>query len=156
MSEALVERMITGMCRFIVDVYDLSDILTSNLDDNVITHGQRHEGTEQTYGSEAQIGLMRRMNSALQEDAWDRERILEIDHELESAARGPLFYNLIVILYKEWSRRWIAEHEWSDSDVDADSGDDEVVQNGLPHAHAFAMSAGADMRALLNKLHQCV
>ena len=175
MTEALVERMIDDICRFNSSLKDLFEMLNTNLDDvdEVIVHGHRNGTTAAVYGSEAQIGLMRRMWDAIQEEAIDRDTIFRIREEVEAktAGEGPLFFRLMVKVYTWWVQRWSEENpgdsgseggvdvEWeqenpgdssSEGDVDVEEDDEDMPDIHVPRKRVTR--AGASMGDLLNKL----
>ena len=88
------------------------------------------------------------MHTALQGDTQDRATILAIDEAVESAGRGPVFYNVIVTIYEAWSRELREENESRESDdgsMDEGSADEPVSAEA-------AMCAGVDVGALLTGL----
>ena len=124
--------------------------------------------TDEVYGSGAQIDLMRRMWQVVQVRPWVRQDVEDMDDEVEyseNEGRGPLFFRLIVIIYKQWSAKWKDEDDESgsedggDDDAFPDDGEDdedmmmgeveEVQVPGPGDAHVFPMAGGADMKALL-------
>ncbi len=159
MTEALVEKMIDNICKFNSSFEDLFDMLQTNLDDadGVIVNGQRHETTATVYGSEDQIGLMKRMWDVIQQEPTERDTILQIGADAEAAGEGPLFFRVMVIVYKWWIFRWSEENAVAPDDGDTDDGDSDDgdwldTPGAMPHEDAFAMTGGADMGALLSKL----
>jgi hypothetical protein len=169
-TEALVERMIESTCRYEMGVTELFNMLQVNIDqdDGVILNGELNATSAEVYGSDAQIAWMRRMWDVVQVRPWDRQDVEDMDDEVEygeeNEGPGPLFFRLIVIIYKEWSRKWKLEDDESGSEDggDDDGGDDEddegdyademedvdeVQESG--NAHVWPMSGGADMKALL-------
>jgi hypothetical protein len=168
-TEYLVERMIESTCRDEMGVTELFSMLQYNIDqdDGVILDGSPNETSAEVYGSDAQIARMRRMWDVVQVRPWVRQDVEDMDDQVEYAEEnegpGPLFFRLIVIIYKEWSKKWKLEDDESGSEDggDDDGGDDEddeeyademedveeVQEPG--NAHAWPMSGGADMQALL-------
>ena len=178
MTEVLVRNMIDCICRFELGLESLFSTLQTNLDgeDEVITAGARNDETQAVYGSEEQIALMKSIWDALQDANLNLEMIQAIDAQLgllginalpgplplysgTEALPGPLFFDLIVIIYRYWSRRWKDENAPSDDD-DGDDADDLGMHEGedetAPTWRVTPMSAGADMRALLKGLRDCV
>ena len=179
MTEVLVRNMIDCICRFELGLESLFSTLQTNLDgeDEVITAGARNDETQAVYGSEQQIALMKSIWDALQDANLNLEMIQAIDAQLgllgihalpvtlplhlgTEAFPGPLFFDLIVIIYRHWSRRWKDENASSDDD-DGDDADDLGMHEGedeitAPTWRVTPMSAGADMRALLKGLRDCV
>ena len=157
MTEALVERMIDDICEFRSSRDDLFEMLNTNLDDvdNVIVDGERDGTKETVYGSEAQIGLMKRMWYAIQEENIDRDTIFRIREEVEAetAGEGPLFFRLMVTVYRWWVARWEQENPGdssSEGDVDVEEDDEDMPDIHVPREKVTR--AGASMGALLNKL----
>ena len=182
MTEVLVRNMIDCICRFELGLESLFSALQTNLDDDVITAGVTNGAagvtngaTQAVYGSEQQIALMRSIWEALQDADLNLEMIQAIDAQLgllgihalpgpldlgTQALPGPLFFDLIVIIYRHWSQRWKDENAPSDDD-DGDDADDLGMHEGedeitAPTWLVTPMSAGADMRALLKGLRDCV
>ena len=179
MTEVLVRNMIDGICRHELGLESLFETLQANLDDDVITAGARNDETQAVYGSEQQIALMKSIWDALQDVNLNLEMIQAIDAQLvllgihalpvlpvplplyvgTEELPGPLFFDLIVIIYRYWSRRWKDENASSDDD-DGDDADDLGMHEGedetAPTWRVTPMSAGADMRALLKGLRDCV
>ena len=175
MTEVLVRNMIDGICRHELGLESLFSTLQANLDYDVITSGFTNDETQAVYGSEEQIALMKSIWDALQDENLNLEMIQAIDAQLgllgihalpvpvylgTEALPGPLFFDLIVIIYRHWSRRWKDENAPSDDDdgddaddSDMDEGEDEIT---APTCRVTPMSAGADMRALLKGLRDCV
>ena len=178
MTEAVVEGMMRRICRWQSSLTDMFGILTQELDHVVIMNNVRDDTTADVYGSEDQIALMRRIYETLQEDPWDQVSVLARDAEVAEAGRGPLFFNLMVIIYKHWSARWKGEDEpdsdgeddddddmsepsedEDDDDVSEhseDEDDDDMTEAGVSHRHEFPMRAGVDMGAMLNQLQELV
>ena len=175
MTEVLVRNMIDGICTHELGLESLFETLQANLDDDVITADLTNDETQAVYGSEEQIALMKSIWDALQDANLNLEMIQAIDAQLgllgihalpvpvylgTEALPGPLFFDLIVIIYRHWSRRWKDENASSDDDdgddaddSDMDEGEDEIT---APTWRVTPMSAGADMRALLKGLRDCV
>ena len=135
--------------------------------------GERDGTKEAVYGSEAQIGLMRRMWYAIQEVPTDRDTIFQIREEAEAktAGEGPLFFRLMVKVYTWWVQRWSEENpgdsvseggvdvEWeqenpgdssSEGDVDVEEDDEDMPDIHVPLKRVTR--AGASMGDLMNKL----
>jgi hypothetical protein len=169
-TEVLVERMIESTSTNEVGVTELFHMLQHNIDQNdgVILNGELDATAAEVYGNGAQIDLMRRMWQVAQEQPWVRQDVEDLDDEVEvteNEGRGPLFYRLIVMIYKEWSKKWKLEDDESGSEDGGgdDGGDDEeddeedeayemedveeVQVSG--NAHVLPMAGGADMQALL-------
>ena len=184
MTEVLVRNMIDYICRHELGLESLFETLQANLDDDVITAGARNDETQAVYGNEQQIALMKSIWDALQDVNLNLEMIQAIDAQLgllgihalpvlplplplyvgTEELQGPLFFDLIVIIYLYWSRRWKDAPSSSSSDADDDDGDDaddSDMDEGedeitAPTWLVTPMSAGADMRALLKGLRDCV
>jgi hypothetical protein len=160
MTEAVVERMIDNICRFTSSLDDLFEMLQTNLDDGdgVIVDGDRDGTKETVYGSEAQIGLMRRMWDAIQQEPVDGDTIFQIreETEAEAAGEGPLFFKLMVTVYRWWVQRWEQENAGdssSEGDVDVEEGDeDDMLDIDVPRGRVTR--AGASIGALMNKLEE--
>ena len=160
MTEAVVEQMIDNICRFTSSLDDLFEMLQTNLDDEdgVIVDGYRDGTKETVYGSEAQIGLMRRMWDAIQQEPVDRDTIFQIreEAEAEAAGEGPLFFKLMVTVYRWWVQRWEQENAGdssSEGDVDVEEGD----EDDMPDIHVprgRVTRAGASIGTLMNKLEE--
>jgi hypothetical protein len=168
-TEALVERMIESTCRDEMGVTELFHMLQHNIDQNdgVILNGELDATAAEVYGNGAQIDLMRRMWQVAQEQPWVRQDVEDLDGEVEvteNAGPGPLFYKLIVMIYKEWSKKWKEEDDVEGSEDDGDDGDDEEMSSNDEEDDAYdmeemeeaqgggqmlPMSGGADMQALL-------
>ncbi len=156
MTEAVVERMIDNICRFTSSLDDLFEMLQMNLDDvdNVIVDGERDGTKETVYGSEAQIGLMNRMWDAMQQEPIDRDTIFQIREEAETAGEGPLFFRLMVNVYRWWVQRWSEENAEDSSGevgVDEDEDEEDMLDTDV-YENVNVFSGGASMGALLNKL----
>ena len=157
MTEAVVERMIDHICRFTSSSDKLFEMLLENLDDvdEVIVHGHRDGTTAAVYGSEAQIGLMRGMWDTIQQVPIDRDTIFQIREEARGrAGEGPLFFRLMVNVYRWWVERWEQENPGdsnSEGDVEEDEDEeDDMLDIDVPRQRVTR--AGASMGALLNKL----
>ena len=171
MTEALVERMIEDICKFRSSQLDLFEMLQMNLDDvdGVIVDGKRDGTKEAVYGSEAQIALMRRMWDSIQEVPTDRDTIFRIREEVEAktAGEGPLFFRLMVTVYRWWVQKWSEENPGdsgseggvdleedgdssSEGDVDVEEDDEDMPDIHVPRKRVTR--AGASMGDLMNKL----
>ena len=154
-----MERMIDNICRFTSSLDDLFEMLQTNLDDGdgVIVGGDRDGTKETVYGSEAQIGLMRRMWDAIQEEDIDRDTIFRIREEVEAktAGEGPLFFKLMVTVYRWWVQRWEQENAGdssSEGDVDAEEDDEDMPDIDMPRERVTR--AGVSIGTLMNKLEE--
>ena len=111
MSEAKVGHMIHWMCHYYLDLYDLTELLPDVLDE-----------TEEVYGSDAQIELMRRIREAVLAD-WSaetmEETIVALDAEVDAAEEGPKFFEAVKILYRNWKREWDIWHESQESESES-------------------------------------
>ena len=154
-----MERMIDNICRFTSSLDDLFEMLQTNLDDgDGVIVGGYSDGTKETvYGSEAQIGLMRRMWDAIQEEDIDRDTIFRIreEAEAEAAGEGPLFFKLMVTVYRWWVQRWEQENAGdssSEGDVDAEEDDEDMPDIDMPRERVTR--AGVSIGTLMNKLEE--
>ena len=80
------------------------------------------------------------------------------DATVENATSGPLFFRLILIIYKHWIRKWQQEKDESGSQDGGDSDDEdsddedemEDVEDDTPGpAQVLSLSRGVHVRALL-------
>ena len=165
MTEALVEQMIDRMCTFELRLPQMLSILQTEIDNAVILNDVRDDTTAGVYDSEEQIDLMRRIFEYVQEEQWDEDGVVALDAAVEDVGRGPLFFNLIVIIYKHCSKKWKTENGLDSDDQNddddmsepsEDDDDDGMVEAGVPHQHVLPMSAGVDMGAMLNQLQELV
>ena len=154
-----MERMIDDICRFNSSLKDLFEMLNTNLDDGdgVIVGGDRDGTKEMVYGSEAQIALMRRMWYAIQQVPIDRDTIFRIREEVEAktAGEGPLFFRLMVNVYRWWVQKWSEENPGDSSgegDVVEEEDHEDMQVIDVSREDVIGMEPGASMGALLNKL----
>lgn len=154
-----MERMIDDICRFNSSLKDLFEMLNTNLDDvdGVIVDGDRDGTKETVYGSEDQIGLMKRMWNSIQEVPTDRDTIFRIREEVEAetAGEGPLFFRLMVTVYRWWVQKWSEENvgdSGSEGDVEEEEDDEDMQVIDVSREDVIGMEPGARMGALLNKL----
>ena len=136
MSEAKVESMLHRMFEFYPDLHSLTGMLKEVLNDVVITQTNpaiRTGDTAEVYGSEAQIVLMRLMRRVVEEacvGVWNVETVARVAADMDTSGRGPIYFEVIKILYEHWRSRmtvWLdsgesGESVGSDGDGDAEMG----------------------------------
>jgi hypothetical protein len=157
--ERQVEKMFSSMCGFCEkDPFTVSRVLTAALDESVIT---RDEAAGRVYDSEAQFTAMEKMRDIVRGEA-EIEEVLAFDAEVNSAGRGPLYFNLVLMLYKTWSKKYKAylgsagDYVSDDSGEDMEEGSDDELAGMLPAARKTGVVSvsgdQAGMRALLSGL----
>jgi hypothetical protein len=139
MTEAQVEEMFRRMCVHCVSQpFELSQVLTDALDESVITPSAA-AGHLRVYDSAGQLALMQEIRDAVQEDSESLQRTLQLDALVAKEGRGPLYFDLIVMIYKKWSKEYRAHLESVGSSVTSDDsgeymeeGSDDDLADMLP------------------------
>ena len=117
--------MMHHMGEFYLDLHSLTRMLSEVLDDVVITQTNpaiRADDTAEVYGSEAQIVLMRRVLEEACRGVWNVETVATLAAELAGAARAPIYFEVVKILYEHWSLKMTAWHEAGESGESGESG----------------------------------
>jgi hypothetical protein len=158
--ETQVENMFASLCGFCEkDPFTVRPVLTAALRESVISHD---EAAGQVYDSEAQLKVMEQMREIVLRNAGTEE-ILNFDAEVDSAGRGPLYFNLVVMLYKTWSEKYKSYLDEAGSYVTSDDsgeyvegGSDDELARMLPASRktgvVSVLKDPTDMHALLSGL----
>ncbi len=158
--ETQVEKMFSSMCGFCEkDPYTVSEVLTTALDESVIT---QDEAVGQVYDNEAQLRVMEKMREIVQKES-EIEEIQKFDEEVGNAGQGPLYFNLIVMIYDTWSKQYKAYLESKGSYVTSDDSGEYMEEDSdgdlagmLPAARKTGVVSAsknqAGMQALLSGL----
>ena len=106
------------------------------------------------YASEAQLRALENMREIVRGEA-ELEEIQHFDEEVGNAGRGPLYFNLVVMLYHTWSEKYKGYLESVGSYVsegegeDEEEGSDDDLAGMLPAARKTGV---VSVRALLSGL----
>jgi hypothetical protein len=163
MTAAHVEELFGMMCAHCYALLpDLSRTLTDALTEEAIT---RVAAT-----SAAQLALMRRMGAVAdteREEPLRMEELLELDVAVASAGPDPMYFNLVVMVYDEWSTEMRAHLSSLGSPVPStpgsggEEGSDEDWRDMLPPPRRTAVvhvprptRQHADVAALLAALRR--
>ena len=97
MSAAHVQELFSEMCAHCHAGPALKDMLTNALDDEAITRIEA--------ANAAKAGLMREMRDlvATHFETMQLAVVQDLDGRVASAGQGPLYFNLIVMVYGLWS-----------------------------------------------------
>ena len=148
-----METIIDRICEFHPEAIDT---LKAELDIVEITHNQWNDTTTAVYGNELQIACMKSILNAVDPSVMGgdnappptREEVDAVDVEVQRADDGPLFFNLMKIMWRHWSHNWkqknLSQHS---SDVEYDS--DDVDMGGV---HVTFMDPGAHRGELMRRL----
>jgi hypothetical protein len=131
------------MCRFYSGLGELTRMILALLDDRVITQTSpplRAADTPEVYGSEAQIALMRRIRDAVLAE-WQgvtvRAEIDALDGDVVDTgqSQGPMFFDIVIILWDNWIREqrelWlVSESSESESSESGDGSSDAEMGGG--------------------------
>jgi hypothetical protein len=102
MSAAHVETLFRELCAHCADALPwLSPALTAALAEEALVH---------VPASEAQLDLMREIRActATRDELLDLSHLDTLDALVAGAAPGPLYFNLVVIVYPVWSKDYRA------------------------------------------------
>lgn len=151
-----MEKLIDLICYLHPEVIET---LAAQLDIVEITHDNRNDTTTAVYGNEQQIACMKSMLNAVDPSVMDatsvmgpteptKESVRAVDVEVQRTDDGPLFFNLMKIMWRHWSHNWknknLSQHS---SDVEYDS--DDVDMGGV---HVTFMDPGAHRGELMRRL----
>jgi len=168
MSEAKLDHMLHWICRWFLDLDELTQLLADVLDEAEITETDPAVRNE-VYGSDAQIAVLRRIGEAVRAD-WEAEPMQEtlaaVDIAVYDAGEGPVFFNAVLLVYRHWEREWNVWHEshesgsgssvaGSDDEAEAEADEAEVVRR-VGRRRVNPWRREAEMRALLAALRQGV
>ena len=79
---------------------ELTQVLTDALEESVITRIAA--------ASAEQLALLRDIRAAVLADSVSVERIGQLDVQVANTGRGPLYFNVIVMIYKKWAKEYRA------------------------------------------------
>ena len=161
MSEAKVESMMHRMGEFYLDALSLTGMLKEVLNDVVITQTNpaiRTGDTAEVYGSEAQIVLMRLMRHVVEEacvGVWNVETVARVAADMDTLGRGPIYFEVIKILYEHWRRKMTVWHDAGESSGEESGGSDGEgdAEMGVRNMGRQRVGGGY-MRALLGRLER--
>jgi hypothetical protein len=158
------------MSRFHLDMGDLINILQHILEEErVITQSEatlQADDTAEVFGDDAQIALMRRILAIFEH--WDEQHspepgvITALDGELDGAEEGPMFFEMVKILWENFYRHW-DEYIQSNQSSDEMGSDSDEMSGGSEDGHEHVRRTGVrrlsgfrrrqtDMGALLKHL----
>jgi hypothetical protein len=96
---------------------ELTQVLTDALQESVITRIAA--------ASTEQLALLRDIRAAVEADSVSVERIGQLDVEVANTGRGPLYFNVIVMIYKKWAKEYRAYLSSLGSPMPSTPGSDE-------------------------------
>jgi hypothetical protein len=129
------------------------------MNDVVITQTNpaiRTGDTAEVYGNEAQIVLMRLMGRVVEEacvGVWNVETVARVAADMDTSGRGPIYFEVIKILYEHWRSRMTV---WLDSGESGESGGSDGDGDAEMHVRNMGRQrvGGGYMRALLGRLER--
>jgi hypothetical protein len=96
---------------------ELTQVLTDALEESVITRIEA--------ASAEQLALLRDIRAAVVADSVSVERIGQLDTEVANTGRGPLYFNVIVMIYEKWAKEYRAYLSSLGSPMPSTPGSDE-------------------------------
>lgn len=102
MSDERVETLVHRICWDRLELEKLRRTIVGTLGDDETDE----DLVQEVWGDAEQIAILRSIYSALAKTDIDIARVRAIDQLTERAARGPHFFNLVLIMYFAWSHRW--------------------------------------------------
>jgi hypothetical protein len=131
MSADKVLDAINFMSQFHLDMNDLIQIIKHILqEEGVITQSDlplQVADTPQVFGNEAQIVLMRRILTIFENWNIQQSPMLDdLDLDLRNADQGPIFFEMVKILWGQFKKHWdeyIASHQSDSSQYSVESVD---------------------------------
>ena len=96
---------------------ELTQVLTDALEESVITRIAA--------ASAEQLALLRDIRAAVLADSVSVERIGQLDVQVANTGRGPLYFNVIVMIYKKWAKEYRAYLSSLGSPMPSTPGSDE-------------------------------
>jgi len=106
MGDERVETLVHRICWDRLDLEKLRSTITDTLTDDVLIDDDIDEESRDAWGNAEQLTIMRAIYLALAAKQVDIRRVRQIDLQTDRADRGPHFFNLVMIMYAAWSRRW--------------------------------------------------
>jgi hypothetical protein len=95
------------------------------------------------YGSDAQIEVIQYIRGSITNDTWDF--VEDADERVAGAGLGPPLFNLIVAIYKKWSRHWKVENpEHSPESSSASSRASSRASSHEPRSSASSRASSRD------------
>ena len=111
MSDERVETLVYRICWDSLDIDKLRTAIVDTLKDDEVDE----DLTPEVWGDTEQIAILRSIYSALANTDIDIARVRHIDGRTDRAARGPHFFNLVLIMYFAWSHRWREANGYADA-----------------------------------------
>ena len=98
-------------------LFELTQVLTDALGESVITRIAA--------ASEEQMAMLCDIRTAVLADSVSVERIGQLDVQVANTGRGPLYFNVIVMIYKKWAKEYRAYLSSLGSPMPSTPGSDE-------------------------------
>jgi hypothetical protein len=96
---------------------ELTQVLTDALEESVITRIEA--------ASTEQLALLRDIRAAVLADSVSVDWIGQLDVQVANTGRGPLYFNVIVMIYKKWAKEYRAYLSSLGSPMPSTPGSDE-------------------------------
>ena len=119
MSDERVETLLHRISWDRLDVHALRSAILDTLRNDEIDEELIHE----VFGGAEHTSILRRMYATLSAADLGIDAVRQLDLRARAAARGPHFFNLILIMYYAWSQRWREANGYQDVSPDSDDCD---------------------------------
>jgi hypothetical protein len=113
---------VENVCRFMFvlsdpPLFELTKVLTDALEESVITRIAA--------ASAEQLALLRDIRTAVVADSVSVDMIQQLDTNVANTSRGPLYFNVIVMIYEKWAKEYRAYVSSLGSPIPSTPGSDE-------------------------------
>ncbi len=154
---SIMQTIMQTVCGDYLDMDNMRDLLEQVLTREEITQSNAtltdDTDTAEVYGIELHIALMRRVREQIMRSPFNDGDITILAIEMAAAPSGPIFFEVVRVLYQNWSTEFLWHPEPDESAGSVAGSDDEGVFEAVRKTGRRRLNGHAiDMGSLLDEL----